>query len=379
MASREEIWYNRYNEFRDKAFSKLDLYNRRIATLGASARESQRESSIVLITNIVRESNWQEDYYLTFDKTKEFAESVFRSPVNTKDTLLDLNKIIENHHANVLSLKRENKSIEEIAAYNLALAHSSMLWIRGEISARFLAKCLYHMDKLIKSHDQKEIELTESQRRIYLEMKSFLDKYQSDRTPLTGPYIVNGLSQYQLMEALAGEYESPMKVDYLHHFHKAITMGMIDPKKSGRFRKSAVHIPGNLNLLFPASSAVPGLVQEYCKNFSPIPLKDKVNNIFINAAEMSHRFVRIHPYSDGNGRLSRLIMNFVLCDYFVPVYLKADKKGRHRYIQALRRADRGNYKPLATLIAKSMCEVYDTLLDSVGLMQDGTARCPGDS
>ena len=65
--------------------------------------------------------------------------------------------------------------------------------------------------------------------------------------------------------------------------------------------------------------------------------------------------------------MSRLVMNMVLWDQFPPVYLKADKKGRHRYVQALKRADRGNMTPLACLIAMSLKSIYQKLLRSVGL------------
>jgi hypothetical protein len=53
-----------------------------------------------------------------------------------------------------------------------------------------------------------------------------------------------------------------------------------------------------------------------------------------------------------------------LWDHFPPVYLKADKKGRHRYGQAIHRADRGNIKTLATLIALSIIEIYEKLLNA---------------
>lgn len=84
------------------------------------------------------------------------------------------------------------------------------------------------------------------------------------------------------------------------------------------------------------------------------------------AASASHRFVAIHPFEDGNGRASRLLMNLVLVGHKMPpVYLKADKKGRHRYTQALRRADRGNIEPLACLIAMSLIDVYEKMLKSL--------------
>jgi hypothetical protein len=56
----------------------------------------------------------------------------------------------------------------------------------------------------------------------------------------------------------------------------------------------------------------------------------------------------------------------VLWGHHPPVYLKADKKGRHRYAQALRRANRGDMKPLGCLIAMALVEIYGKLIDAVG-------------
>jgi hypothetical protein len=60
-------------------------------------------------------------------------------------------------------------------------------------------------------------------------------------------------------------------------------------------------------------------------------------------------------------------MNLVLWRHHPPVYLKADKKGRHRYGQALRRADNGDLKPLACLIAMSLLDIYASLLAALEL------------
>jgi Fic family protein len=156
-----------------------------------------------------------------------------------------------------------------------------------------------------------------------------------------------------------------MREDYVHFLHRLVLMGTADPRRCGKYRCTQVHV-GNPDLFFPPPSAIPQLVREFCKHFPTIlPTTVKYDPIR-KAAEASHRFVRIHPYHDGNGRVSRLLMNLVLWGHHPPVYLKADAKGRHRYGQALHRGDRGNAEPLACLIAMSLIEVYEKMLDAVG-------------
>lgn len=58
------------------------------------------------------------------------------------------------------------------------------------------------------------------------------------------------------------------------------------------------------------------------------------------AALLHYKFVLIHPFDDGNGRLSRLLMNYVLLKYnWPPVVIKTAKK--KEYLFALNQADSG--------------------------------------
>ena len=51
-----------------------------------------------------------------------------------------------------------------------------------------------------------------------------------------------------------------------------------------------------------------------------------------------HRFTRIHPFDDGNGRLGRLLLNFILMEQnYVPLILPVSE--REAYIAALRAGD----------------------------------------
>jgi len=53
-------------------------------------------------------------------------------------------------------------------------------------------------------------------------------------------------------------------------------------------------------------------------------------------------FERIHPFFDGNGRVGRLLMNYMFLRDGFPIVLIRNKN-RRRYYNALRRADEGNY------------------------------------
>ena len=68
----------------------------------------------------------------------------------------------------------------------------------------------------------------------------------------------------------------------------------------------------------------------------------------IEAAWLHHRFSVIHPFTDGNGRVSRCLATLILLrDRWLP--LVVTRTDRARYIEALRSADDGNLRPLIDL------------------------------
>jgi Fic family protein len=75
----------------------------------------------------------------------------------------------------------------------------------------------------------------------------------------------------------------------------------------------------------------------------------------LRLAEVHCDFERIHPFLDGNGRTGRLVLNLVLVRLGFPpaIILKAR---REQYLKALGQADRGNYMPLAAIIAQAVLD-----------------------
>ena len=69
------------------------------------------------------------------------------------------------------------------------------------------------------------------------------------------------------------------------------------------------------------------------------------------AGEFHYRFVCIHPFDDGNGRVARLIMNYILLkNNYPPIVIKSDDK--ESYLTALQKADTGDVKSLIEYIEK---------------------------
>ena len=71
------------------------------------------------------------------------------------------------------------------------------------------------------------------------------------------------------------------------------------------------------------------------------------------AALLHYKFVCIHPFDDGNGRISRLLMNYVLLSNDLPpVIIKSSEKSK--YLNALNQADTGNINAFISYIAEQM-------------------------
>ena len=68
--------------------------------------------------------------------------------------------------------------------------------------------------------------------------------------------------------------------------------------------------------------------------------KNKIHPIVL-AIIFHHKFEKIHPFMDGNGRTGRMIMNYILLsNKFPPMIIH--KKTRKEYLQAMRGADECN-------------------------------------
>ena len=129
----------------------------------------------------------------------------------------------------------------------------------------------------------------------------------------------------------------------------SIILNNISERFAGKYRKNPVRIAGSTFKL-PIPEKIPQLIGNliywYKEN------KNKYHQ-FELAILISMKFVTIHPFIDGNGRVSRLIMNFLLSKKDYP-WINIYNKQRQKYLEAVRKANDENYLLIFELLINTL-------------------------
>ena len=182
--------------------------------------------------------------------------------------------------------------------------------------------------------------------------------------------VINHKEAIDYVEAIVGGQEdlSEWQIKSIHH----LVLKNIDDRNAGQYRKEnvviagAVHMPPDFlkvpeamaNLMawykaatcFDSPSPQPSPAGEGEKRRHPDKIVLALHSVEC-AAQLHVDFVGIHPFVDGNGRTSRLLMNFELMRRgYLPVIIPVEQ--RLSYYDALDHAHtRGDYEPFIELVA----------------------------
>lgn len=113
-------------------------------------------------------------------------------------------------------------------------------------------------------------------------------------------------------------------------------LGITDESK-GDFRLQSVHADGHYFMSYDkVYSAICQFVERVHDMTSQIKKSSDPVPLIVRLAIFCHfSILEIHPFSDGNGRTARLIMNYILLKYDLPLLIiDSDSKGQ--YIDTLR-------------------------------------------
>lgn len=128
------------------------------------------------------------------------------------------------------------------------------------------------------------------------------------------------------------DYKKELTLNATLHWHQKL-FASTKPDMAGQVRSYQVAISGT-KFMPPTPVEVPVLLDEFYRWYAS--KKDKLHPVEL-AALVHLKFVTIHPFGDGNGRMSRLMMNFVLHKRGFPM-LNIPYENRSSYYHALERA-----------------------------------------
>ena len=132
----------------------------------------------------------------------------------------------------------------------------------------------------------------------------------------------------------------------------------IDNENAGRYRKENVTIKGATHIP-PDYLKLPELMEKLILTYNTWSEYHPI----IQAALLHGELVKIHPFVDGNGRTSRLLMNLDLMNGgYNPVIIK--KESRLKYYEALDKAHTtGDYTDFIKLVTKLEVEMLKKYLE----------------
>tara|TARA_R110000737_G_scaffold124226_1_gene156422 strand:- start:4974 stop:6353 length:1380 start_codon:yes stop_codon:yes gene_type:complete len=169
--------------------------------------------------------------------------------------------------------------------------------------------------------------------------------------------------------------ERPLTENFIRELHKlllkesyeadAITPDGKPTKKRitiGAYKTQPNHVKTKTGEIFRFATPeeTPAMMHDLMEWLGEKKVEKDVNPVLI-AAEFHYRFIRIHPFDDGNGRIARILMNFILMQYgFPPVIIKTEDK--ENYFAVLRLADAGQIEPFVEYIGDNLVRCLEIMI-----------------
>ena len=152
---------------------------------------------------------------------------------------------------------------------------------------------------------------------------------------------------YELLKLAQTDTITEDNIKYLHKlFYKRI-----DEENAGRYRTKNIIVTGS-DIDFPKPDELANKMGEFTQNIQE--MKSTLHPVEFSA--MLHaKFVNIHPFIDGNGRVARLLMNLALLQAgynitIIPPVVRAD------YIRAIQETNHNCFTPFVNFVSEMVLE-----------------------
>lgn len=185
--------------------------------------------------------------------------------------------------------------------------------------------------------------------------------------PLKDHFEITGHNEAIEMVIEIVKEERPLSETFIRELHELLLkepyqVDAITPEgkptkkwvKVGEYKTSDNHVETSTGEIFRFAThqETPAKMEELIVWYRKKTDSDEVNHVLL-AAEFHYRFIRIHPFDDGNGRTARILMNFILMQGgYPPVVIKTEDK--ENYFAALQQADAGIFDAFLAYIVANL-------------------------
>ena len=176
--------------------------------------------------------------------------------------------------------------------------------------------------------------------------------------------VIETLQHERVFRDLIRRKSHPIGLETILELHESVFRGVkVD---AGRWRRVNVRIIGSRHIpprMERVIDEMDDMIREYEKR--DIDGEDSI----ALGAWLHHRFESIHPFSDGNGRVGRLLLNLHLLKHnWPPIHVLPPN--RARYLSSMEKGHSGDFSDLTVLIEELMARATLDLLDQLGTALD---------
>ncbi|MFH1702065.1 MAG: Fic family protein [Nitrospirota bacterium] len=167
-------------------------------------------------------------------------------------------------------------------------------------------------------------------------------------TPNDYNEAINSKDCYEFMK----EYRKKFNQKFLLKIHELLTKNT-NCKIVGSYRDHDVRISGS-EWIPPSHEKVKEEMRKVFQWY--YSARKKLHPLELGSI-LHNKIVRIHPFADGNGRTSRVIMNWVLMKNEFPMFY-VELRDKIKYYEAVEEGDKGNDKAIVHYTAKVLMEQH---------------------
>lgn len=185
-----------------------------------------------------------------------------------------------------------------------------------------------------------------------------------NRTPRNKPAteVAETVQHYAAFKGLMELIAVPITLETVLKLHETVFRGVFP--HAGRWRWWNVGIRGSKHTPPRFEKVVP-LMEDWLDEYERRLLQSE--EVFQLGAWMHHRFERIHPFGDGNGRVGRLLLNLHFLKHnWPPVHILEPEKSRYKLILEEVTDEGGDVSSLVDFLKTSMAMSLMDILDQVG-------------